>query len=317
MDQKPQTQNLFLPVALVLAVIFVLAVFPPIGALIGILSPFPLAFIFLQRGKQPALVLVALIFGVIWFLVGQNQALLFIAEYALMAIILGEMVRAKFPGDWCIGLSSLISGGLSLFLLVALIGNQETTVKELFEKQIRAHFAQSIETFEAVGENKAEIDNMKAFVEKMVGGFASSYPAFVLIGSLISVMVNYGLLRMVWRRIYGPGLFSESSFAEWICPENLVWSFIAASMALFLGQGIVAEVGMNLFVMIIVVYFVQGMSIVIHFLKARKVPVFLWFILFILIFAQPLLIGLVTGMGVFDMWVDFRKIRSPISSEES
>ena len=67
----------------------------------------------------------------------------------------------------------------------------------------------------------------------------------------------------------------------------------------------------------VVVYFAQGISIVIHFLKARKVPVFLWFIIFILIFAQPLLIGLVAGMGVFDMWVDFRKIRSPISSEES
>ena len=100
MEQRPQTQNLFLPVALVLAVIFVLVVFPPMGALVGILIPFPLAFIFLQRGKQPALVLMALIFGVIWFLVGQNQALLFMAEYALMAIILGEMIRARFPGDW-------------------------------------------------------------------------------------------------------------------------------------------------------------------------------------------------------------------------
>ena len=287
------------------------------GALVGILTPFPLAFIFLQRGKQPALVLMALIFGVIWFLVGQSQALLFMAEYALMAIILGEMIRARFPGGWCIGLSSLISGGLSLFLLVALIGDQESTIKEFFEKQIRAHFAQSIETFEAVGENKAEIEDMKEFVERMVRIFASSYPAFVLIGSLISAMLNYGLLRMVWGRIYGPGLFSDRSFAEWICPENLVWSFIAASMALFLGKGFVAEVGMNLFVMMMVVYFVQGTSIVIHFLKARKVPVFLWFIFFILIFAQPLLIGLVAGMGVFDMWVDFRKIRSPISSEES
>ena len=88
-------------------------------------------------------------------------------------------------------------------------------------------------------------------------------------------------------------------------------------MALFLGQGIVAEVGMNLFVMMMVVYFAQGMSIVIHFLKARKVPVFLWFVLFILIFVQPILIGLIAGMGVFDIWVDFRKIRSPISSGES
>ncbi|MBT5471508.1 MAG: DUF2232 domain-containing protein, partial [Nitrospina sp.] len=274
-----------MPVVLVFALLFALLVFPPLGAMVGVLSPFPLVFIFLQRGKQVAFVLMALIFGVLWFLVGQNQALLFMAEYAVMALVLGEMIRARFPGDWCIGASSLISGGLSILLLVALLGDQETTVKEFFEKQIRSHFAQSIETFQSVGDNKAETEDMKVFVEKTVGGFASTYPAFVLIGSFISALVNFSLLRIVWGRIYGPGLFSESTFSEWICPENLVWGFIAASAALFLGQGMVADAGLNLFVVMMVIYFVQGMSVVIHFLKARKVPIFLWFVLFILIFA--------------------------------
>lgn len=157
---------------------------------------------------------------------------------------------------------------------------------------------------------------MKAFVEKTVGGFATSYPAFVLVGSLVSAMANYGLLRLVWGRLYGPGLFSNRTFSEWICPENLVWGFIAASLALFMGQGMVADVGLNLFVIMMVVYFAQGMSIVIHFLKSRKVPIFFWIVLFIFIFAQPLLIGLVAGLGVFDIWVDFRKLRNPLPDQE-
>jgi large subunit ribosomal protein L9 len=233
-----------------------------------------------------------------------------------MALVMGEMIRARFPGDWCIGAASLISGVVSILLLVALLGDQDTTVKEFFEKQIRAHFQQSLETFETTGENKAEVADIKAFVEKTVSGFASTYPAFVLIGSLVSAMVNYGLLRIVWRRFYGPGLFSERTFAEWVCPENLVWGFIASSAALFLGQGMVADVGLNIFVVMLIIYFAQGMSVVIHFLKARKVPVFLWVALFILIFAQPLFIGLVAGIGVFDIWVDFRKIRNPLPSED-
>ena len=316
MDQGPKSQSLLLPVVLVFALLFALVVIPPLGALVGILSPFPLVFIFLLRGKQVALVLMALIFGVLWFLVGQNQALLFMAEYAVMAFVLGEMIRARFPGGWCIGASSLISGGVSILLLVAMLGDQVTTVKEFFENQIRAHFAQSFETFGSIGENKAEIEEIKAVFEKMVGGFASSYPAFVFIGSLISAMANYGLLRLVWGRIYGLGLFSERTFAQWVCPENLVWGFIAACLALFLGQGFIGDVGLNLFIVMMVIYFVQGMSITIHFLKARKVPIFLWLIFFILIFAQPMLIGLIAGIGVFDIWVDFRKIRKPLSSEE-
>ncbi|MBC8283696.1 MAG: DUF2232 domain-containing protein [Nitrospinae bacterium] len=317
MAQEPQSQNLLLPVLLVFALLFALLVFPPLGALVGVLSPFPLVFIFLQRGKQVALVLMALIFGVLWFLVGQSQALLFMAEYAVMALVLGEMIRARFPGDWCIGASSLVSGVVSILLLVALLGDQETTVKDFFEKQIRAHFVQSIETFESVGENKAEIADMKEFVDKTVGGFASSYPAFVLVGSLISAIANYSLLRIVWGRIYGPGLFSERTFAEWVCPENLVWGFIAASLALFLGQGMLEDAGLNLFIVMMVIYFAQGMSIVVHFLKARKVPIFLWLVLFIIIFVQPLFIALIAGMGVFDIWVDFRKIRNPLPSEDA
>ena len=74
-----------MPVALVLAVIFVLVVFPPMGALVGILSPFPLAFIFLQRGKQPALVLMALIFGVIWLMI------YLISKYSSLASLLGSL----------------------------------------------------------------------------------------------------------------------------------------------------------------------------------------------------------------------------------
>ena len=66
-----------------------------------------------------------------------------------------------------------------------------------------------------------------------------------------------------------------------------------------------------------VIYFAQGMSIVVHFLKARKVPIFLWLFLFIVIFLQPLFIGLIAGMGVFDIWADFRKIRNPLPSEDS
>ena len=315
MASEPQSQNLLLPVLVVFAFLFALMVFPPLGALVALLSPFPLIFIFLQRGTQVALGLMTLIFGGLWFLVGQNQALLFMAEYAVMALVLGEMIQARYPGDWCIGASSLVSAVVSILLLVALLGNQETTVQDFFEKQIRAHFVQSIETFESVEENKVEIAEMKAFVDKTVGGFASAYPAFVFVGSLISGIANYSLLRIVWDRIYSPGLFSEGTFAEWVCPENIIWGFIAASAGWFLGQGIIADVGLNLFIVIIVIYFAQGMSIVVHFLKARKVPIFLWVFLFIVIFVQPIFIGLIAGMGIFDIWADFRKIRNTLPSE--
>ena len=284
--------------------------FPPIGALIGILSPFPLIFIYLQRGRQVGIALVALVFAVLLLLVGADRAMLFLAEYALMALVLAELIRMQLPGDRCIAGGALASGLISVVLLAALLGDQDTSFKEFFEKQIRAHLSESMEAFESMGEDKGEVAKMKVFAENAAEGLAAAYPAFLLIGSLIGAVVNYTLIRFAWMRLYGTGLFSGRAFSDWICPENLVWCFIFSGAALFLGSGIVENAGLNVFLVMLCIYFSQGLSIVIHFLKVRNAPTFFWFVLFILIFVQPILIGLLAGLGVFDIWVDFRKIRN-------
>ena len=276
----------------------------------GILSPFPLIFIYLQRGRQVGIALVALVFAVLLLLVGADRAMLFLAEYSLMALVLAELIRMQLPGDRCIACGALASGLISVVLLAALLGDQDTSFKEFFEKQIRAHLSESMEAFESMGEDKGEVAKMKVFAENAAEGLAGAYPAFLLIGSLIGAVVNYTLIRFAWMRLYGIGLFSGRAFSDWICPENLVWCFIFSGAALFLGSGIVENAGLNVFLVMLCIYFSQGLSIVIHFLKVRNVPTFFWFVLFILIFVQPLLIGLLAGLGVFDIWVDFRKIRN-------
>lgn len=303
-------KNLLVAVVLVFALFFALMVFPPLGSLVGVLSPFPLVFIYLQRGRQVGIALVALVFAVLLLLIGVDQAMLFLAGQGLMALVLGEMIRIQLQADRCIGVSALASGFVSILLLMALSGDQDTSMRESFETEVGAHFFQSMEVFESMGEDKAKIAEMKVFAERVAKDFAASYPAFLLIGSLIGAAANYALVRIAWRRLYGPGLFSERAFSQWICPENLVWGFILSGAALFLGQGMVADAGLNVFLVMLCIYFAQGLSIVIHFLKVRKVPTFFWFVLFILIIVQPLLIGLVAGLGVFDIWVDFRKLRT-------
>ena len=276
----------------------------------GILSPFPLIFIYLQRGRQVGIALVALVFAVLLLLVGADRAMLFLAEYSLMALVLAELIRMQLPGDRCIAGGALASGLISVVLLAALLGDQDTSFKEFFEKQIRAHLSESMEAFESMGEDKGEVAKMKVFAENAAEGLAAAYPAFLLIGSLIGAVVNYTLIRFAWMRLYGIGLFSGRAFSDWICPENLVWCFIFSGAALFLGSGMVEDAGLNVFLVMLCIYFSQGLSIIVHFLKVRNVPTFFWFVLFILIFVQPLLIGLLAGLGVFDIWVDFRKIRN-------
>ena len=118
-----------------------------------------------------------LVFVVLLLLVGANQAMLFLAEYALMALLLGELIRFQLPGDRCIAISALASGFVSIVLLVALFSDQDVSVKEFFVKQVRSHFSQSMEVFESMGESKAEVDEMRGLRGKGGSRFCCILPS--------------------------------------------------------------------------------------------------------------------------------------------
>ena len=57
------------------------------------------------------------------------------------------------------------------------------------------------------------------------------------------------------------------------------------------------------------VYFFQGLAVTVHILERKKAHFVIWALVFLMIVIQPILMGFVIGLGVFDIWVDFRKIR--------
>ncbi len=123
-------------------------------------------------------------------------------------------------------------------------------------------------------------------------------------------MVNYYATRFLWERIYGPELFHPARFSEWVVPDQTVWVFIASGALYFLAGDVLSIIGMNLFFLVLVVYFFQGLAILIYFLESRNVPVFFWILIFFVIVFQPLLIGAGMGLGIFDSWMDLRKLRA-------
>lgn len=316
MSDQPQLKEFLLPLFLVLAVFAAVFLFPPLAALLGVLAPVPLIFVYLQRGKVAGLILMGLVFTVLFILVGPHQALLFAAEYGVMAIILAEAIKFPLRMEQCIFLSALGAMFLSTLLLFVMFAERETSLTDFFQSQILKHFEQSMEALKAMGENEADLNSMQEAVEQTSRMFASAYPAFMLVGSLVTAAVNYFLVRFLWVRFYGHNLFPAEKFSHLALPDFLVWILILSSGSLFFLDTPVGAAGLNLFLVVMLVYFFQGLAVTVHILEAKKVPVFLWVLAFVLIFMQPMLIGLVIGLGVFDIWIDFRKIRK-IETENS
>jgi hypothetical protein len=151
---------------------------------------------------------------------------------------------------------------------------------------------------------------MQEFANGAAGAMAQSYPSFIIIGILVTGVVNYYMVRLLWSRIYGPGLFHPARFSGWVAPEQAIWVFIGSGGLLFFAEGILGALGLNLLSLVLVIYFLQGLAILIHFLDSRNVPVFFWILIFFVIVLQPILIGAAVGLGIFDTWIDLRKIRT-------
>ena len=66
---------------------------------------------------------------------------------------------------------------------------------------------------------------------------------------------------------------------------------------------------MNLLVVLLPVYFLQGLAVVSFFLQRREVSPLMRALSYMILFALNPFQLIVAGIGVFDLWIDFRKPR--------
>ncbi|OGW16486.1 MAG: hypothetical protein A3K09_04720 [Nitrospinae bacterium RIFCSPLOWO2_12_FULL_47_7] len=150
---------------------------------------------------------------------------------------------------------------------------------------------------------------MRGLVEKTAKSFAQTYPAFLAIGSLLCAAVNFSLVRFLLVRLGNATPDFMGKFSIWVLPDQVIWLFIYSAVSFYLPLGDFKAFGLNLFVVTMAVYFLQGLAIVIHVLESKAVPGFLWIIVLFLVVTQPLLMGIVAGIGLLDLWADFRKLK--------
>lgn len=308
MAESNPPPNILAPIIIFIGIFALTLAVPTLGLFVSIILPTPIILIFLANGRMAGWVSAAALFFILLALAGPNQAIVFLGEFVVMAIIMAETIKGSFPFEKCILFSAAGATVISLSLLISIHGG-EKSASEFFQEQIKKSIEQTFETIENAGKDQVDMETMRKFAEESSIKFAVAYPAFLAIGSLFTAIINYLAVMFLWPRFYGTSLFSSVEFSKWILPDQLVWPLILSGVASFLASGGLQVLGLNFLLLFLAVYFLQGAVIVLHLLQRKKVPVFLRIIIFIIIMTQPLFMGILIGMGIFDLWVDFRKIR--------
>jgi uncharacterized protein YybS (DUF2232 family) len=298
---------------------FFLALVASVFLFISGISLPPLGVILLPFVAQPVLMfgvkygigagLGVLLVAVVLLVLFAIEELAFIyGIFALMAsLLLALLGRIRTIENLVVGVAAALltmTASLSLYFYgswSAMFGDFRDTLTQQLESAMRVQ--------EKMGLPQDSLQMFKERSPQIVEMMLQLLPGLLFLSFAFIVLINILYLgrRFPERR---SRWFTLQNLREWKGPEPLVWGLIGCGFALFIpGQDVLRQIASNLLLVIGACYFAQGLAVIAYFFHKNKVPRFLRGMTYVLIIFQQIFTLLVVGLGLFDLWGDFRRLR--------
>lgn len=275
------------------------------GFFVDICAVVPFVWIGVRRGKAAAIGLALLaVVGV--YLVSRNLVLTLGNGMVLLGVSLSFVLgleRGWKPGKM------LFWGSLMWIPFVVLsIGSVGQDWLTQLQNAYLEMFQQSDMQQMLISSQGLGASQTQDWLQKVSWIAAAIYPAILYLYGLVTMVVNFLLVKAVMKRGMGLGL-EIGPFMRWTLPWYAVWGAIAGLAAYLAGDNWnltwLIVVGINLGLVYAVICLVLGLSVAIHLFVSPRIPFLLKIIFVILVLINPLILSL---LGLFDMVMNFRKI---------
>lgn len=280
---------------------------PVVGVLLIPLVPQPALAFGLKWGKGNGITLLLLSILALFFLGGKELAV----GYSLLALMTGLLFFSLGRG-WSI--ESFVAGtamGMlaAAFAVLMYSFGSLSTLQQVLRTVLRENLEVSLKVYEKVGFSGEGLDVLKDRAPQIIDMVLRMMPALVFVGFVGVILIN---LFFLYRRFpaYRSLLISTGDVREWKSPEWLVWCLILSGFFLFLpGWETAKAFALNFFLVIAVFYFLQGLAIIAYYFHHKNVPYFLRSLAYVLIVFEQFFTIFVVGLGLFDLWGDFRRLK--------
>ena len=184
--------------------------------------------------------------------------------------------------------------------------------------QVRDHrqeqAAAVLEQFQALG---MVVEEGGQTLNAIIDAVLRVQPAIEMATLLLTFVVAYRVSQGLALRL-GLLLPPPLPLALWRPWEELIWVLIAALGLSLLGDGLLADLGLNLIVLMGIIYGVQGLAVLRFFAQRQRVPLLVELLFYIgLFFVAGLAVLLLAGLGLLDTWFDWRRLRPTPAEEEA
>jgi len=128
-----------------------------------------------------------------------------------------------------------------------------------------------------------------------------------IIKAFPSIMATSFAFVMWLNLLIISGMKKDIVLRAWKCPDWVVALFILACVFTLISADAVNTLGLNLLIVVTQVYFFQGLAIVASFMAEYNWAKMIRWAIYILILSQIYIMIIVSTLGLFDTWFNFRK----------
>lgn len=284
---------------------------PASGELLTLCALFPLVVLAVKYPWRYAVSLLTLEGGFL-LLGGRPPLLFFLGQQGLVALVMAGAIRRGWSISRTIVGSLLVSLGVgTLFLLVYSTlrhGAPPALLTRYAEKAVSMsqEYLRALEYVQEDGDE--QLTTLKEALPQLV---VFVLPALVVISHLGISVLNYLLVRRYCQRSQPPLALAPDDLACWRASDYLVWVFVASGVAVLLPVETLSIIGMNVLLVTLAIYCLQGVAIVLFWGRRLPMPRSVQYVIgaMVFLFAGPLCLVVCTAAGLFDLWVDFRRQR--------
>lgn len=304
MQTKALTESSLLTalfVILAMATVFI----PALSAISLLLLSLPHAFISYKHGVKTGIIsLVVSSFLLVLLLGDIVTAFTTVTMFASVGVALGAGVK-KLSAGKTIMLGAVV-GGISFAILITVVANflkidiYGDTIK-IYEQSLKAMTENGWLAKALKGVDYSQIENMLQLAKGVLK------PSLVLgVGFMVSY-INYKMFQIVGARFKIKVPRMKSLF-EWTFPVWVGVVFVLGNILVLLGanNSLLYSIGLNIHIVFQWPVILQGMSLMIMFFSKYIRSKIFFILLIILVFMNPLLLKIVSFVGLFDMLFNYR-----------
>jgi uncharacterized protein YybS (DUF2232 family) len=277
-----------------------------------ILCPLPLLWVYLQNsakeGRQACILALIITLSLAYFNFGVIAGLPF-SFFVALAIGAGEKIsqRKSRLNALCWGAGCAAAVNLVYLAGVAWYGGQD------IQTFWASHWVAEFSNWQP-GLASDQLEDHADYLRQQL--YLIGLVIFRLIVSIS--IINFAVIA--WINVFFLHRLSVSrptsrpmlyeSLTAWRSPFPLVWVLIGSALLVWLSEGFIYWLALNLLILVFAVYWFHGLAVSAYFCDKKNVPIWLRIVFLLIMLLMIYFIGLIALLGLFDVWFNWRGIET-------